>query len=141
MGNLFKYIIICMGFVSCINTQQQTRLIQYNSLDNKQMIQAFQDSILKSHPEWSDSVKKRIYNHNVTIGMTSNMVIAALGLPIYTDKTEDAGISENRYGYSEMYFTNTKEFTNIEKIRPFLLEPTEYVYINKGKVSGITKSH
>ncbi len=141
MGNIFKYIIICMGIVSCVNTQQQIQVNQINNQISKQKVLAFQDSILQSHPDWSDSVKKQIHRHNVSIGMTSNMVIAALGLPIYVDKAADSGSLEKRLSFSKMYFTNGKDFTSIEKIRPFLLEPVKYIYIDNGRVTNIKISH
>lgn len=141
MNKTLIYLTLCMALVSCMNTQEYVQGGSTNIPLNLQKIHTFQDSILNTHPKWADSVKKQIYDHKISVGMTTDMVIAAMGLPIYKDQIENSRILVSRYGYSDMFFTNESDFSRTERYQPFLLEPYKYIYIINGKVTGVKISH
>lgn len=137
MGRISVCLLLCTVLVSCVNSKQSISDPPMIYHRNNESIIAFQDSIIKRHPKWNIVFKKKIYRHKVSVGMTKNMVIASLGLPIYIDSDKTSGQTKERYSYSGKFFTSRFEFERISQSSPYELEPNEYVYLKNGKVTDI----
>ena len=141
MGRIFISLLLCAVLVSCANSAQNMSNAGLTYHSDNTSIAAFQDSIIKEHPVWDATMKKKIYTHKIVVGMTKMMVVASLGLPIYIDSERVAGQTELRYSYSGRFLTHKSDFLHIDQTSPYELEPNKYVYLKNDKVTGVIKSH
>ena len=84
------------------------------------------DKIQTQHPEWDQATVERVASKQLEVGMTADMVVAALGKPDAVSQTGD----EEKWGYAELKQDGWNFYKRF----------VQFIYFKEGKVVRTEKA-